>query len=152
MGFQRNLLPDPIRYFESEGLRLAGRGKWRTTRCPVHGGETLRINVETGEFCCIGACEMRGGDVLAFHMAIHGSSFEQAAKALGAWVPDRRKRQSTKPAPMSIRAALSAVRFESAVLGVAARSWSQTGRLSEKDRVRIAESAKRIRLVLEHYL
>ncbi|MBM3358465.1 MAG: hypothetical protein FJY54_12150, partial [Betaproteobacteria bacterium] len=74
-------LPDPVGYFEQrEGLRLIGRGPWRSALCPFHDDHnpSLRVNVETGAFRCM-ACGARGGDVLAYHRARYGLSFTQAA-------------------------------------------------------------------------
>ena len=65
MGFDRRNLPDAVGYYESEGLKLTGRGKWRTTECKFHGGSnSMRVNVATGAFRCMN-CGARGGDVLA---------------------------------------------------------------------------------------
>ena len=84
-GFARNLLPDPVRYFEGAGLRLIGRGRWRSALCPFHDDHnpSLRVNADTGAFRCM-ACGAKGGDVLAFHRQQHGLSFLQAARDLGA--------------------------------------------------------------------
>lgn len=86
--FDRGRLPDAGRYFALSGLRLIGRGRWRSARCPFHDDTrpSLRVNVETGAFRCM-ACGARGGDVLDFHRARHGLSFKQAARDLGAWTP-----------------------------------------------------------------
>lgn len=84
--FERERLPEPLRYFEAVGLPLLGRGAWRSAVCPFHDDHnpSLRINVETGAYRCM-ACGAKGGDVLAFHRARHGLSFVQAAQDLGAW-------------------------------------------------------------------
>lgn len=43
--FIKNNLPDPLSYFETEGLELVGRGKWRTIECSFHGSsDSMRIN------------------------------------------------------------------------------------------------------------
>jgi len=86
--FARERLPDPLAYFEGAGLRLIGRGHWRSAICPFHGDHnpSLRINAQTGAFRCM-ACGARGGDVLDFHRARHGLSFAQAARDLGAMEP-----------------------------------------------------------------
>lgn len=83
--FARERLPDAARYFAQSGLRLLGRGQWRSALCPFHGDShpSLRVNVETGGYRCM-ACGARGGDVLDFHRARHGLSFAQAARDLGA--------------------------------------------------------------------
>lgn len=84
--FEHDWLPDPLAYFESEGLRLRGRRSWRTTRCVFHDDKnpSLSVNIHTGGFKCF-ACDARGGDVLAFHRERHGLCFIDAAKELGAW-------------------------------------------------------------------
>ena len=83
--FERERLPDPLAYFDQTGLRLLGRGAWRSALCPFHDDHnpSLRVNAETGAFRCM-ACGTKGGDVLAFHRARHGLSFVQAARDLGA--------------------------------------------------------------------
>ena len=83
--FQRERLPAALPYFEQAGLRLSGRGRWRSALCPFHDDHSpsLRLNAETGAYRCM-ACAAKGGDVLAFHRARHGLSFVQAARDLGA--------------------------------------------------------------------
>lgn len=98
MSLDRDRLPDPASYFEGEGLRLTGRGTWRSAACPFHGGsDSLRVNTVTGAWVCM-SCHAKGGDVLAFAMQRGGLDFVPAAKALGAWVDDG------KPAPARPRA------------------------------------------------
>ena len=56
MGFDRTLLPDPPAFYEATGLRLDGRGKWRTTACAFHdGSDSMRVNLQTGAFVCMAA-------------------------------------------------------------------------------------------------
>jgi DNA primase len=84
--FKREALPDPAGYYaDNAALRLTGRGRWRSAVCPFHDDTrpSLRVNTETGAFRCM-ACGAKGGDVLAFHRARHGLSFQQAARDLGA--------------------------------------------------------------------
>lgn len=84
MTFDRALLPEPVEYFERQGLRLVGVGKWRTAACQFHGGsDSLRINTDTGGWCCM-ACGAKGGDVLGYHQQVHGLEFLAAARELGA--------------------------------------------------------------------
>ena len=84
--FERERLPDPLHYFEAEGLQLIGRGAWRSAVCPFHDDHhpSMRVNMETGAFRCM-ACGVHGGDVLAFHSQKYGLAFRKAAQALGAW-------------------------------------------------------------------
>lgn len=91
--FTKDSLPDAVTYFEGEGLRLDGRGKWRTTACRFHGGsDSMRVNTETGGWVCM-ACNAKGGDVLAYQMAAHGQDFISAAKELDAWQDDNKPQQ-----------------------------------------------------------
>ena len=66
MIFVKENLPDPVTYFENEGLKLTGRGPWRNTSCVFHGGrDSMQIKIESGGFCCMN-CGVKGGDVLAY--------------------------------------------------------------------------------------
>jgi len=151
MGFDRDRLPDPASYFEAEGLKLMGPGKWKTTACPFHGGsDSLRINTTTGGWCCM-ACDAKGGDVLAFHMAAHGQEFIDAAKALGVWVEDGRPEPAHRPAPLPPRAALEVLSFESTLVAVAAGNVATGVQLTEDDRRRVLLAAGRITKLAEAY-
>lgn len=83
----RAMLPSPASYYtEWAHLKPTGPGTWKTALCPFHADSrpSLRINTQTGGFCCM-VCEAKGGDVLAFHMQRHGLGFIDACKALNAW-------------------------------------------------------------------
>lgn len=150
MTFDRRNLPDSIAYYESEGLRLTGRGRWRTTACAFHGGsDSMRINTDTGAFVCMAACGARGGDVLSYHMAAHGLEFVDAAKALGAWTGDGRATTLHKPTPLSPRVALEVLAFESLVVAMAAGNLAHGVALTEADRERVATAASRIGRLVE---
>ena len=85
-GFDRNLLPNPSKYYSDQGLKLTGGGEWKQALCPFH-KETrpsLGVRLESGSFRCM-ACGASGGDVLAFHILRYGMGFMEAAKSLGAW-------------------------------------------------------------------
>jgi phage/plasmid primase-like uncharacterized protein len=83
--FRKDLVPSAVAYFEQQGLALVGRGKQRQGPCPIHGGsDSLSVNIETNCFYCF-ACGAKGGDMLDFHRQIHGLSFADAARDLGAW-------------------------------------------------------------------
>ena len=86
LRFRREALPDPPAYFLGAGVRLIGRGPWRSALCPFHDDHrpSLRVNVDTGAFRCM-ACGAKGGDVLAFHRQRYGLTFKEAAQGLGAW-------------------------------------------------------------------
>ena len=105
--FIRDRLPDAVSYFEAEGVPLVGPGRWKTGPCHFHGGsDSLRVNVQTGAFRCM-ACEVKGGDVLAYMMQRHGIEFVDAARSLGAYVEDGKPlRGQTQPTTLSARAAM----------------------------------------------
>jgi DNA primase len=115
--FIKDRLPNPISYFEGEGVRLVGPGRWKTGPCAFHGGrDSLRVNTQSGGWCCM-ACGAKGGDVLAFHMQMHGMGFVEAARALDAYVDDgRTHRGADKPATLSARDAMQLVANELLVL------------------------------------
>ncbi|MBS3996686.1 MAG: hypothetical protein KGZ67_05015 [Hydrogenophaga sp.] len=150
MGFDRNLLPDPATFYEEAGLRLTGRGKWRTVACEFHGGgDSMRVNTASGAFVCMAGCGARGGDVLAYHMARTGAEFVEAARALGAWVDDGTKPAPSKPTPLSPRAALAVLAHESFVVAVAAGNVAHGVMLSDRDRGRVLQAASRINRLAE---
>lgn len=84
--FSRKYLPETIKYYETQGIKLKGSGAWRDAICPFHEDTkpSLRVNIEKGAYRCM-VCGARGGDVLAFHMHLHSMPFITACKALGAW-------------------------------------------------------------------
>lgn len=84
--FHRGLLPNPSHYFRDQGLKINGYGEWKNAICPFHPDTkpSLRLRLDSGGFRCM-ACGEHGGDVLAFHMRLHGLDFITAAKELGAW-------------------------------------------------------------------
>ena len=89
--FIKDRLPDPTSYFDGENVRLDGPGRWKTGPCHFHGGsDSLRVNTVSGGWVCM-ACGAKGGDVLAYHMQLHGMEFVAAATALGAYVDDGRR-------------------------------------------------------------
>jgi hypothetical protein len=109
-GFDRDLVPGWPEYAQQQGMRLDGRGTWRTTRCDVHGGsDSLRVNVESGGWACMN-CLVRGGDTLSHYMQVNGSDFVSAARALGAWIEGA----SSPPRPrgLAARDALGALGVE----------------------------------------
>lgn len=83
--FSKDRLPNTETYFENQGLKLRGYGEWRSTICPFHDdtNPSLRIHMDHGGFICM-ACDARGGDIIEFHRKLHGLSFIEAIKSLGA--------------------------------------------------------------------
>lgn len=151
MSFDRERMPDPQSYFEGEGLRLKGPGKWKTTACTFHGGsDSMRINIGTGAWVCM-ACGASGGDVLAHHMQAHGLEFIQAAKALGCWTDDGRPQRPQKPAPLPPRAALQVLAFEATLAAVGASNVARGVPLTEADRSRLLKAAGRINRLMEAF-
>ena len=150
MTFDRRNLPDPVSYYESEGLKLTSRGKWRTTACQFHGGsDSMRINADSGAFACMAGCGARGGDVLAYHMAQHGLEFVEAAKALGAWIDDGRPATQHKPSPLSPRQALEVLAVEANLVAIAAANVAHGVVLSQVDLSRVLTASGRITRLVE---
>ena len=149
--FIKDRLPDPETYFESEGLKLDGRGKWRTTSCTFHdGSDSMRINLASGGWCCM-ACNAKGGDVLAYHQAAHGLDFIDAAKALGAWQEDDKPTKPRKPTPLSPRDALAVLAFEATLIAVAAGNMRHGVLLTDADFKRVLEATGRINHIAGSY-
>lgn len=152
MAFERDRLPDPVSYCENEGLRLKGRGKWRTAPCTFHGGsDSLRLNTTTGAWVCMAGCGARGGDVLAYHMAAHGLSFVDAAKALGAWVEDGRPEQRRRPTPISARDAIGLIAAEANLAAIAAANVAHGVALTQVDLHRVLLASGRIARIAEMF-
>ncbi len=153
MAFDRNLLPDPVSYFENKGLTLKGprSAKWKTTTCNFHGGsDSMRVNVASGAWVCM-SCGEKGGDVLAYEIKDGGMEFVDAAKALGCWVDDGRPPVVTKPTPLSPRLALSVMAFESTLTAVAAGNVANGVTLTDADRARLMVAANRINRLVEAF-
>ena len=153
MPFYRNLLPDPVTYFENQGLALKGprSAKWKTTACNFHGGsDSMRVHVATGAWVCM-SCGEKGGDVLAYEIKDSGQEFVDAAKALGCWVGDGRPQVQTGPTPLSPRLALSVMAFESTLTAVAAGNVANGVKLTDADRARLMVAANRINRLVEAF-
>lgn len=144
MAFDRSLLPEPIAYYESQGLILTSRGKWRTTECMFHGGsDSMRINVANGAWRCM-SCGVNGGDVLAYEMKFHGSEFVEAAKEIGAWVDDGKPQIVRKPTAMSPRDSIQVLATESNLIAIAGHNVANRVALTEGDLHRVRVAARRI--------
>jgi len=153
MSFNRDLLPEPVTYFENQGLKLSGprRAKWLTTECSFHGGsDSMRINTSTGAWVCMN-CDEKGGDVLAYEIASTGADFVDACKALGAWVDDGKPQTQQKPTPLSPRAALSVLAFEAMLTAVAAGNIAKGVNLTDVDRARLRRAVGRINKIAEAF-
>ena len=149
--FKKEQLPDALNYFESQGLTLTGRGKWRTTACKFHGGsDSMRVNVASGGFICM-SCGVKGGDVLAYHMAAHELDFIKAAQALGAWQEDGKPNGPHRPKPLPAGDALRVLAFESLLTAVAAGNIAHGVHLNDTDRARLMVASKRITTIQEAF-
>jgi hypothetical protein len=150
VSFDRTRLPDPLAYFEGEGLTLTGPGKWKTARCDAHGGsDSLRVHADSGAWVCM-SCGVKGGDVLAYHMERHGLEFVDACKALGAWIEDSKPSKYRQHAlPFSARSALEVIKFEALLCAVAACNLARGIELATADRERLVQAASRIQFIAE---
>lgn len=149
MSFDRDRLPDPVAYFADEGLKLSGKGKWRTTECKFHGGsDSMRVNVATGAWVCM-ACNAKGGDVLAHFMAEHGLDFISAAKLLGCWQDDGKPSKPHRPKPLPATAAIQALAFEATLTAISAGNIAHGVTLTDIDRARLYVAARRINHIAE---
>lgn len=153
MTFLRDHLPDWHTYAGVEGLTLkhTARAKWGTTECRFHGGsDSMRVHLSSGGWCCMN-CGTKGGDVLAYHMQMHGLEFTQAARALGAWADDGKPPAHYKPAPLPARTALQVLEFEATLAAVAAANVAHGLTLSEQDKARLLTASSRISRIVEAY-
>lgn len=146
MPFDRNLLPEAVSYYKSQGLTLKGArsAKWKTTSCNFHGGsDSMRVNTASGGWCCM-ACGAKGGDVLAYEIEVTGADFIDAAKALGAWVEDGKPHSPQKSSPLSPRTALTVLQFEATLVAVAGGNVAHGVALTTIDLKRLLKAANRI--------
>lgn len=150
--FIRDRLPDPLAYFgDGEGLKLAGPGKWKTTRCHFHGGsDSMRINTKTGAWVCM-SCGEKGGDVLAYHMKVYGADFIEAAKDLDAWEDNGKPSPVQKARSLPASAAIQVLAFEANLAAVAAGNVAQGVELSPQDRTRLMTAVGRINRISEDF-
>jgi DNA primase len=149
MTFDRDLLPDWPEYADREGLTLHGRGKWRSTLCPFHddSSPSLRVNTAGGGWCCM-SCGASGGDVLAFHMRLHGLEFIEAAKALRAWHDDG-KHSAQRPRTLSTRDGLELLYQDAMVFFVVGCDWKNGKTPSKAELDSVAAAARRVLVVYE---
>lgn len=152
--FLKDHLPDPVSYFESEGLTLKGprSAKWKTTECHFHGGsDSMRVNTATGAWVCM-ACAEKGGDVLSHHMKAHEVDFVTAAKALGAWHDDgKTNTEHHRPKPLPAGDALRLLAEESNLIAIAGGNIFNGVQLTDADRARVYLAANRIAIITEAF-
>lgn len=146
--FVRDMLPDPVGFFEAEGLTLKGPGKWKTTACTFHGGsDSMRVNTDTGAFKCM-ACEVHGGDVLSFYMQRHGAEFMDAAEALGATVEDGTPTLPKRKTTLSAHAALMLLQSEAWFVACTALATADAIK-DDGDRQRLIEATRTIQHIMQ---
>ena len=151
--FKKEQLPDALGYFENQSLTLKGprSAKWKTTTCNFHGGsDSMRVNVATGAWVCM-ACNAKGGDVLAYHMAANCLDFVGAAKDLSAWHGDGKPTRNYRPKPISAGQAISVLAFESHLTAIAASTLAHGRPLTDIDRSRLLVAAWRIHHIAQVY-
>jgi hypothetical protein len=149
MSFNKDLLPAPVDYYEGLGLNIAKRSSkgWRATNCPFcESRDNGNIHTDSGAFHCWG-CGTKGGDIVAFHMAMHGVDFVDAVKALGAWVEDGKPANRAKPMPISYRDGFHLIASEAQLVAIAGAAMRKEP-LTEQDFARVLQAAGRINYVL----
>jgi hypothetical protein len=156
MGFERDRLPDPVSYYEGEGLALKGpnSSKWKTTECRFHGGsDSMRINTQTGAFVCMAGCGAKGGDILSYQMQAHGIEFVVAAKSLGAWVEDGKniRHVPVNPPALPARAALQVLELETYLVVIEASRIAKGHIPTQEELNRILAAANRILNITKDY-
>ena len=150
--FSKDRLPDAQSYFESEDVPLVGPGRWKTGPCHFHGGsDSLRVNTQSGGWCCM-ACDVKGGDVLAYHMQMHGMEFVEAARALGAYVDDgKHYSRKTTPAALSARDAIQLAAHEMRILFVVVADVRAGVIPADADWQRFIEGARRVEVLAQEF-
>jgi phage/plasmid primase-like uncharacterized protein len=150
--FIRDRLPDPIDYFDLEGVPLRGPGRWKTGPCHFHGGsDSLRVNVQSGAWVCMN-CQMKGGDVLAYCMQRHDIGFVEAARALGAYIDDDKPHRGVaKATSLSARDAMQLISFELTVSVVVIADTRRGVALNDADWRRFLLSVGRVTALAQEY-
>ena len=150
MPFDRNALPEPLAYYEAQGLQFRERkGRWRTTRCDFHqGSDSMRVNTSTGAWVCM-SCNAHGGDVLAYEMAAHGLTFIEAAKALGCWVEDGKPQRQHRPKALPASEALELIERESNLVALEAARLANGHAITSDIKTRLLQAAAAIHHALQ---
>jgi DNA primase len=83
--FIKNSLP-PLDFYSHElpGVTLTKHGWNDGGLCPFHADNnagSFHVNIVTGAFICF-ACDISGGDIIAFTMALYGLNFGEALHKL----------------------------------------------------------------------
>jgi DNA primase len=150
--FLRDRLPDPVSYFDSEGVTLKGPGRWKSGPCGFHGGsDSLRVNVQSGAWRCMN-CGVKGGDVLAYAMQLHGLDFVSAARTLGAYSDDGKPHKGpAQAATLTARDAMQLAALE-IMVAMLVISDAQRGVIPNADDwQRFTACAARLQLLAQEY-
>ena len=155
MPFDRAAMPATFDLLRDLGFTFReARGKWRTTTCEFHDDRSpsMRVNVESGGWCCM-ACGASGGDAVAYLMARTGGDFVNCAKALGAWRngPDDRQAPSRLPGGLSAHDALAVIAADMGLLFVVAADLSAGRAVSEQDMHSFARATGRMQAIAKRY-
>lgn len=109
-----NRAPDWLAYADAQGIKVEGRGVWRSILCDFHDDTkpSLRINTKSGGWRCM-SCGAKGGDTLDHYMQRTGLGFAAAARDLGAWDDAAQPHaHPSRPRRFSARDALEVVERE----------------------------------------
>lgn len=151
MSFDRERLPDPVAHHEAETKVKRSSSMWFQRSCPFcESSDAFYFHKVSGGFHCF-ACEVKGGDVLSYHMQLHGLEFIDACKALGCWIDDGKPAPQFKPAPLSPRAALQVLAAEANLAAIAAGNVACGVILADTDRARLMTASNRISRLLEAF-
>ncbi len=149
-NFNRDRLPGWLAYADTHGIKVEGRGTWRSVLCDFHddGKPSLRINTLTGGWCCM-SCGASGGDVLGHYMQRTTLDFIAAAKALGAWNDTGEPARPQRPRTLSARDALELLYNDATTLWILACDIGQGKALTASERASAAAIARRSRIAFE---
>lgn len=152
MAVDQHRKPPTHEVMQHYGAALVhGKGKWFTLSCEFHGGsDSMRVNTDTGGWCCM-ACDKKGGDSIAYLMELEGIGFVEAAKKLDCWIEDGRP-TPTKPAPFTARQALEVLTSETNLIAITALSVAAGNAITQADRERLIQAARRVQFVSEGLL
>ena len=107
MTLCRERLPLPADFYGpyiKRGRRPNAKG-WVAARCPFHdsrSGASLSVNLRNGGWVCWAGCGK--GDIIKFVMKLHGVSFKDACRTLGAWEePDGKRRKPKRQRTRLVR-------------------------------------------------
>ncbi len=150
MTFNRDHLPGWLAYADAQGIKVEGRGTWRSILCDFHDDSkpSLRVNTKSGGWCCM-SCGASGGDVLAHLMQRNGVNFVSAARTLGAWQDDGEPARPRQARTLTAQDALELLYQDATTLWILACDIGQGKALSASERATAAAIARRAMVVFE---